>query len=345
MTLVELVVSAAAAALLLGGMASAIVVAAQALPENTGALEALVDGGLVLEQLSGELALAVAVTEFDEHAVTFEVPDRDADGTPEQIRYSWDGTAGDPVERSYNGGTARAVVAAADDFSLAYARGKFEEPTGSFTEEEAPAALVAEHVVNQAADWRDIGKDEAIAQSFRPSLPSGVTSWRATAIQLYARLDNDKGGEVEAQLRVAESSGKPTDVVLASCKLRDEDLGWGGMWWRGDWSDCGAIDLQTPVCIVVRHKGGSDFLTVRYQTDDFTSLDVYSKSKDKKEEEWDIVDERKLGYRVEGVATVRGEPQTVEVQRLLSARVRLVTTLAPGSVLETAVTLLNEPIP
>ncbi|MBP90055.1 MAG: hypothetical protein CMJ64_25665 [Planctomycetaceae bacterium] len=50
----------------------------------------------------------------------FTVPDRDADGDVETIRYSWSGTAAASLMREYNGGTAVGVVDDIHAFSLAY---------------------------------------------------------------------------------------------------------------------------------------------------------------------------------------------------------------------------------
>jgi hypothetical protein len=50
------------------------------------------------------------------------VPDRNNDGHPETICYSWGGTAGNALTRSYNGGTASTVVPNVCQFQLTYLR-------------------------------------------------------------------------------------------------------------------------------------------------------------------------------------------------------------------------------
>ncbi|MCY2929664.1 MAG: hypothetical protein NTV86_09265, partial [Planctomycetota bacterium] len=57
----------------------------------------------LLQQITAEVALAKTVTERTATAITFTIPDRNADGQDETIRYSWTGTAGGALTRTYNG--------------------------------------------------------------------------------------------------------------------------------------------------------------------------------------------------------------------------------------------------
>ena len=55
------------------------------------------------------------------NSIEFTVPDRDGDEVPETLRYSWGGTAGDPLVRRLNGGSAYVVLQEVHNFSLTYA--------------------------------------------------------------------------------------------------------------------------------------------------------------------------------------------------------------------------------
>jgi len=118
-TLVELVVATIATGILLAGMTSAIFVAARAAGENllpSGAIQ----GSATVEDIVAELRLATSFTERSASSIEFTVADRDADETPETIRYEWSGTPGDPLKRTYNGGNTVVVLDNVHEFQLAY---------------------------------------------------------------------------------------------------------------------------------------------------------------------------------------------------------------------------------
>ena len=120
MTLVELVVALAVTAVLVTAIASAIVLAAKAIPAGDDAIVLRIATGQVVEDMAGELQTAVSVASGTSTAVEFNVPDRDGDGDEETIRYEWSGQAGAPLRRTYNGGTTTDVVDAVQEFQLTY---------------------------------------------------------------------------------------------------------------------------------------------------------------------------------------------------------------------------------
>ncbi|MDA1049411.1 MAG: hypothetical protein O3C40_02885 [Planctomycetota bacterium] len=118
-TLAELIVSVASASLLLAGMMSAIFLAIRSADTNADTALA-VEGSFVLEDIVAELRDAVYFKQRTATVVSFTVPDRDGDGDVESIRYSWSGIAGGSLMRTYNGGTAIAVVENVYGFALDY---------------------------------------------------------------------------------------------------------------------------------------------------------------------------------------------------------------------------------
>jgi hypothetical protein len=117
-TLIELLISAGAAAVLVAGMASTLYISSKALtPEAPAAADAN-RSALGLSQLVSDVRHAQQFTERTARAITFKVPDRNGDLVAETIRYSWSGTAGDPLLYSYNNGAARTLVADVKEFKL-----------------------------------------------------------------------------------------------------------------------------------------------------------------------------------------------------------------------------------
>ena len=119
-TLVELTVSMAVMTVLMAGLASAIVIASRAIPDDQSPVSATLEGYDIAEQIAGELFCAQTMPERTATAVTFTVADRDNDTVAETIRYAWTGTPGDPLTRQYNGGTVVNIIDSAYEFDLTY---------------------------------------------------------------------------------------------------------------------------------------------------------------------------------------------------------------------------------
>lgn len=100
-SLAEAVISLAIVSLVLGSLSSLVVISTRSLAvlaaetQADRAEEALFD-------LAADLRFATSLPERSATAVTAIVPDRDGDGQPETIRYSWAGP-GHPLLRTVNG--------------------------------------------------------------------------------------------------------------------------------------------------------------------------------------------------------------------------------------------------
>ena len=122
-TLVELVASMAIMTILLGGIASAVVLATHALPDEDDPSERTAAAIAVVEQIAGDLTLADTFLLADPDAVRFTVPDRGhGDVGPETMRYAWSGTPGDTLQHRYNGCPAITLCEDVHVFSLKYIR-------------------------------------------------------------------------------------------------------------------------------------------------------------------------------------------------------------------------------
>ncbi|NNM24962.1 MAG: hypothetical protein HKO59_03060 [Phycisphaerales bacterium] len=108
------------------GMGSVMVLAARDLGGTQSDAVAASRTADVAEAIIRDVGFLSTITEQTDRAITLTVPDRDGDGNAETIRYAWEsatgdpGVPGDPIWRTYNGGTPVAVIDAAQDFSLTY---------------------------------------------------------------------------------------------------------------------------------------------------------------------------------------------------------------------------------
>ncbi len=119
-TLVELVVASASVAVLAFALMSCLLIAGRALDEDHMGGASQLKSARPLESLVGDVREAIRFSERTPNAVTFQVPDRNADGTPETIRYSWSGTPGASLLMQYNGGAPAVVAPDVYSFNLDY---------------------------------------------------------------------------------------------------------------------------------------------------------------------------------------------------------------------------------
>jgi Tfp pilus assembly protein PilW len=119
LSLIELVVSMTAASMLLAGTTSTIYVVVRASDPKYAPSVALLDGSRCAADLVADLGYALSITAATSTSVTATVPDRNADGSPETIRYAWAG-AGQALTREYNGSSASAVLPSVQSFAIEY---------------------------------------------------------------------------------------------------------------------------------------------------------------------------------------------------------------------------------
>ncbi len=121
-TLAELVVSMSIMTILVGGMASVVLLAGHAIPDEEDLSTQAAEAVAAVDRITADLALATALS-ATAGSVKLSVPDRGhGDAGPEMIQYTWSGTPGDPLAYSYNESDAITVCEDVRYFSLEYAR-------------------------------------------------------------------------------------------------------------------------------------------------------------------------------------------------------------------------------
>src|ERR1043165_1184043 len=118
-TLLEVVLGLAITSILLGAMGSLIVIASKVVPDKTPISNKAISGAAALELLTSDLAQATAIVSGTATSIEFKVADRDGDGQPEDIQYTWAGAGGD-LSRIMNGGNKVTVAASVSNFALGY---------------------------------------------------------------------------------------------------------------------------------------------------------------------------------------------------------------------------------
>ena len=109
-TLIELLAAMTTASILLLGMVSTIYVSLQGVDETASPAGQAIGEVSALAELEYDLLYATSVTNTSATGLQITVGDRNNDATSETITYSWSGTAGEPLNRSLNSGTAEVVI-------------------------------------------------------------------------------------------------------------------------------------------------------------------------------------------------------------------------------------------
>ncbi len=168
-------------------------------------------------QVADDLNVATNFTERTANAVTFTVPDRVSLGSPNAVRYAWAGTAGSPLTRQFNGGTAVPLLAAADAFGLTY-QTRTLGPAADATYNLGTLITVG------VASTYNITSTAWMSQSFMPTLPSGATSYSITRVQLALRSSGAGDGAIVVRVVAADATGKPSTTLLGTAVIYEAQL-------------------------------------------------------------------------------------------------------------------------
>lgn len=321
MTLAELVVSSAVTAVLAGGMASAVVLASRALPENQAALDGVVRAADAAEMISADLLCATAITENEAAALTMTVADRNSDGSDETIRYAWSGTTGDPLTRACNGGTAATVLDDVRDFVLAYRYLQRTEEVEGDPIQSTESTLRSFDASSGLSEFV-ISSSSGCGQYFKPSLPTNALSWSITRVWVVLWYEGALNGRVAVQIRAAEAGGLPASGTLAEQTIAESDLNKPYYDWY-PFTMTGVTDL-TPdagVCLTLVRGGGSgNSGRTLYRASGVSAANsgwlVYNGS-------WTIATDKALLYYVYGTYKTPGPPETVTHQFVSGVQIGL----------------------
>lgn len=223
-TLLEVVLCVAVLVLMVAATHSVTSIAARASATSTSTTGATLDVQAAMTVIDGELRYALTVTELtstnNAAAITFTVPDRTGDGSPDTVRYSWAG-AGTPLQRTFNGGTPVDLIPALQEFTLA--RDARVEPNPQ-TWTYGPETLLWSYDSNANLLTQTITSTAWLGQSFSPTLPANATAWSITRVKFQARAHNSSAGQTNVQLRTTDSSKLPASTVIQQVTLLESSL-------------------------------------------------------------------------------------------------------------------------
>lgn len=254
-SLIEVVAGMGVVSVVFLTIGSSLVLVARALPHDSPT-QSLIRTASVMDEIVADLQLAISFQQRDARSVTFTVPDRTGDNVNEVIRYSWSGTAGDPLRRSINGGTDVVMLENVTTFDLTY-KVQTRQIVTPTTYETAEMILRSQSgflsILNS-----NITSSRWAAQYVVPNLPSDAISWRPTRVELVMAANGDRDGRILVQLRPQDAAQCPADTVLEERELLESNLPQllGLSWYVSltfNFNQTQGLSPDMGVCIVVRN--------------------------------------------------------------------------------------------
>lgn len=261
LTLVEVIASMSVAALALGGITSALVIASRATDSNTGPSAQTTDARIVTDRITADLNHTLSFSEQTTRAVTFNVPDRNGDGTNETIRYAWSGTPGDPLTQINSTGDEIVVAENVDDFQLSY----LTRPPFVTLPAETTATTLLSHYDPSYGTSKNYSVDQShwCAQYFKPNMPKNAVSWNVNYIYLALKQDNF-GRIMKFEIQTANARQTPTGQVMETVSVYSNNIPLSYTWSSVSFSGQAGLDPQTGACVVIRQVSGSTGVRILY---------------------------------------------------------------------------------
>lgn len=261
MTLLELTISLTILAMVMLAAQSALMVSAKAIPDGRSNASRQVATSNALDMLASELQYATAVTTMTSTQVVFTVPDRSGDGQPETIGYAWSGTAGAPLTRTLNNGSAINVADSVQQFQLTFDKRAVALPT---TYSEGSETLLAGHESSSGLQDAAVTSSNWRAQIITASLPANAVSWRVTRMWLRVRKKSSSDGETRIQLRPA-MAGVPSTSVIDEATLLENTLTSNYVWREFNFANAGGLGPNATLCIVLKWISNSESCETEYR--------------------------------------------------------------------------------
>ena len=303
-TLAEVVVSFVILSIIVAAAVSSLTIASRGMDIANRTTSQATKASDAAAQVAADLQVATGFTERTAKAVTFTVPDRNADGAAETIRYAWSGTPGDPLTRSYNGASAVAIAQNVQRFDLSYLT-EIVAPADSETQGQEQLLIAHDHVPGgRLMDFKTKNKSWC-ATYFKPTLPPNATSWKVTRVVFKATRDSDKSAKLTVQLREADGALKPGPTILESV-TRKVSLSRSYTNVEVPFSSAAGLDPDKGLCLVV--GGASAYIQYETSSRPMTPNAHWMTSSNDGDTWSNPNDTQDMIFRVYGTVTTQGEP-------------------------------------
>jgi len=262
-TLLEIVTSLVILCTLLLASASVLSLSDYTAGNATTRLTAQFQAADVADQITDDLNVALNFTGRTATSVTFTVPDRISAGSPQPVCYSWSGTAGAPLTRQFNNGTAVNIANSIQAFNLAYATRLMGKPPIS-------EQLIFQHdsmSVGTSADFAIQNNQWAACEYFVPNLPLGTASYSITHINLFLKQAGPPDAFFNVSVTTPNALFEPTTTVLAQTTVYETSLDTNYQSIRIPVTGLTGLSPSQGLCVEVTYNnGGPQACNWQYET-------------------------------------------------------------------------------
>jgi hypothetical protein len=323
------------------GIGSAIMIAARAIPTARSVTATTVAAVEAADQIVADLQYAVSVSQRTATMVEFTVHDRNGDDIPETIRYSWSGSAGAPLIRQYNGGTAENILTDVRQFSLLYTLKTISTEIPQ-PNESAETILVSFDANKNLFDF-PIKDTEEYAEYFFPTLPADTMSWKVTRVVLQAKLDGATDGQAGVQLQRPTLGNLPSGIVIEEKTLLESVLTTKYTSQEFTFSTANNLTPTQGLWIVVNWLANGTACRVQGQSSGVTATNLSLAKSTDRGISWSTLAGQSLLFTVYGTVTTAGTPQIQNTYYLEGIDLTLRASSDSATLVQTGVRLLNRP--
>ncbi len=341
-TLLEVSLSLVIVSVIMMAIGSSILLASKAIPSTDSPPQCTNRAASQTEYIASELKYALAVPQRTGNSITFTVPDRSGDGLAEEIRYSWSGSAGDPILRWYNGGDAAVVLEDVHSFEMLY---DLETITQQVTSEIESFQTILRRFNNiEVYSNYPIRDDRWVGQYFKPTLPASAVSWSITKVATYVAASGSATGVSKVQIRSATPGGFPGMNVLDEVTLYENTLSPSVYTFREFIFDSATdIPADQGAAIVIAHVSGYESCQVPVRISWSGSPNMHYVETDNYGIIWDAQDDKSMIFTVYGTFKIEGAPVTQINYFLQHISVKVQVGVASASAVYIATDIVNTP--
>jgi prepilin-type N-terminal cleavage/methylation domain-containing protein len=339
-TLVEVVLTVVIVAVIMLGIQSAMLLAGRANPDRSSTAAMILRVADAADQLRGDLAYATSITSTSPTSVEFAVPDRNNDGSPETIRYSWSGVAGDPLMRSINARSPVAIAADVRELQFVYDRRSEAQATTYSESGEILLSSLDNVFPIYLADFA-IDSGNWVGQYFKPNLPAGAVKWRVTRVKLRARTRGPSSGLARVQIRAPRPGSPFPGVVLDEAQLDESTLSSGYTWQEFFFSSATQRPAGSGACLVIQWQRDTHACEVQYQSLFAGAPNADLVITNNSGQSWSMPFGQDLCHYIFGTYSV-ADPAKYQ-HRLTSVQYTLRCGPDPSATVQGTIRLLNEP--
>jgi hypothetical protein len=340
-TLVDLAVAVAVTAVIMVGIGSAMLVAGRAVPDARSPAACRLAASAAIEDMATELQYATRVMQRSAHMIEFVTPDRNADETPETVRYEWSGTSGAPLSRQYNGGAAVSILTDVREFGLSYRLKTVttQVPQGN---ESAQTTLAGYNSTLNLHDY-PIRSVESYAEYFLPVLPADTVSWKVTRVVIRAKQDGAADGEASVQLQTATAGRLPTGTALEEKPLLESTLLSSYLDQEFTFAGVAGLAPTQGVCIVLKWVANGTACKVLARSSNVSDTNIALLKSTDGGVTWTVLANQSLLFEVYGTVTTSAAPQVLNTYYLEGMEIKVRAGTDIQGMVQTGVRLLNRP--